>query len=456
MQSGKFLGLRMSTKEKQCNRIQKLATPILLLIQKAREYSHLASKAGMYTLSSILNKSVPFLLLPVLTHYLSPADYGIVSVFSVLVLALMPIIGLSSNTILLQRYFKSTTTRRQELLASSYVAMILVTTILVLTTLVISPWLTSWLKLPKMWLLLAVLAAFMGMVFTMSSTLLQIRQQVVRFGSTQFLQTLANTGLSLIFVVALGYGWEGRISGIIIASCIVMIYGVMYNLKNGDFELAMLLRPVEIKYIAKNGALLLPISLAGVGMAMSDRFLLAPMVSMEELGIYSVALMMCQLLVVLYSAIGMGFAPFFFEKYNGECAATRRKVVHSAYAISLLYLFLAFAFVSISPYIVNLMLNERYHSATGYIVWLAFGYAIMESGSLFHNHIVAEERNKILMWVSLSMLVISLAANYTLIKLNGTIGAAQALLVSSSFFLLINLYFSRRFNSSSLKLDDGL
>jgi O-antigen/teichoic acid export membrane protein len=429
---------------------------MLILIQKAKAHSHLLGKAGMYALSSILNKSVPFLLLPVLTHYLSPADYGIVSVFSVLVLALMPIIGLSSNTILLQRYFKSTSAERQELLASSYVVMILVTTLLVLTTLVISSWLTSLLKLPKLWLLLAVLASFSGMVFTMSSTLMQIRQQVVRFGTTQFIQTLINTGLSLVFVVALGYGWEGRISGIIIASAIAMIYAIIYNIRSGDFKFGMISRPTELRYIVKNGALLLPISLAGVGMAMSDRFLLAPMVSMTELGIYSVALMMCQLMVVMFGAISMGFAPFFFEKYNGECAETRRKVVSSAYAISFLYLLLAFTFVLISPYIVKLMLNERYHSATGYIAWLAFGYAIMESGGLFHNHMVAAERNKVLMWISFAMLAVSLAANYVLIKLNGTIGAAQALLVSASFFLAINLYFSRRHNKAPLRLDSGL
>lgn len=420
-----------------------------LLLQKIRKHNHLVSKAGMYFASSVLNKSIPFLLLPVLTHYLSPADYGFVSLFSVLVLALTPIIGLSSNTIFLQRYFKSTPTERRELLASSYVAMIMVAAILMLTMFLISPWLTTWLKLSEKWLLLAVLTAFMSMVFTMLSTLLQIRQQVVRFGSTQFIQTVANMGLSLMFVVALGYGWEGRISGIIIASAIMGLYSVIYNLRSGDLELAILLRPVSLGYVVRNGLLLMPASLAGIAMAMSDRFLLAPMVSIEALGIYSVALMLCQLLDVTYNAIGMGFAPFFFEKYNGECDKTRRKVVLSAYGITLLYLVLALAFILISPYIVNLMLNARYHTATGYIPWIALGYALMASGTLFNNHIVAGERNKIVMAVSSTMLVVALVANYSLIKLNGTIGAAQALLVSASYFFLVNLYFSCKYNGTA-------
>ena len=35
---------------------------------------------SIYTLASIINATIPFLLMPVLTRYLSPTDYGIIAI----------------------------------------------------------------------------------------------------------------------------------------------------------------------------------------------------------------------------------------------------------------------------------------------------------------------------------------------------------------------------------------
>ena len=39
----------------------------------------------IYVFCDGLNKAIPFLLLPFITHYLTPADYGIVTNYNVLV-----------------------------------------------------------------------------------------------------------------------------------------------------------------------------------------------------------------------------------------------------------------------------------------------------------------------------------------------------------------------------------
>lgn len=409
-------------------------------------------KAGKFAFFSILNRSVPFLLLPILTKYLSPADYGMVSLFSILTLTLMPIIGLNSNTIMLQRYFKSSEIERQQLISSSYAVMILVASIVMLMALLFSGELTSWLKLPLNWLLLAVLAALMGMIFTMFTTLLQIRQEVSRFGLAQLSQTIMNAGLSLLFVVVLGYGWQGRLSGIMVASCAMMLYSVYMNLNRGDIRVPMLLKPENMPHIVQNGLLLLPSSFAGAATAMSDRFLLAPKVSLKELGIYSAAIMICQILDVLYNAIGMAYMPIFFEKYHAESRGERRKAVLSSYAIVCLYLILASLFAIVAPYIVEIMLNERYHSASVFLGWIAFGYAMMASGSLLSNHIIAMENNSLVTAISVVMLVAAVSINYFMIGINGAKGASQALFLSGSFFLVINAFFSFKYNGGFMRV----
>lgn len=45
----------------------------------------LFGNAAIYLGANILNAGIPFLLLPILTRVLTPADYGIVAMFSVVV-----------------------------------------------------------------------------------------------------------------------------------------------------------------------------------------------------------------------------------------------------------------------------------------------------------------------------------------------------------------------------------
>jgi len=69
------------------------------------EYN-LIKKVSIYTSANILVKAIPFLLLPVLTRYLSPSDYGIIAIFQVILAFLIVFIGLNSNGAVMVNFFK--------------------------------------------------------------------------------------------------------------------------------------------------------------------------------------------------------------------------------------------------------------------------------------------------------------------------------------------------------------
>ena len=64
-----------------------------------------------YTLLGFLNAGLGFLLLPVLTTYLSPSDYGIISLVNVYVSVLMPVLGLSTAGLATIEYYNTGTTK---------------------------------------------------------------------------------------------------------------------------------------------------------------------------------------------------------------------------------------------------------------------------------------------------------------------------------------------------------
>ncbi|HIH5998879.1 TPA: lipopolysaccharide biosynthesis protein, partial [Proteus mirabilis] len=61
--------------------------------------------ASIYVLSNIINAAIPFLLLPVITKYLSQEEYGQAAMFQSLVLGLAAFVGLNIQGFSIRKYF---------------------------------------------------------------------------------------------------------------------------------------------------------------------------------------------------------------------------------------------------------------------------------------------------------------------------------------------------------------
>ena len=65
----------------------------------------LLRSATVYGLSNILERAIPVLLLPVLTFYLSPADVGMIAVFTAAIGLISLVVGVNVSYAVRRRYF---------------------------------------------------------------------------------------------------------------------------------------------------------------------------------------------------------------------------------------------------------------------------------------------------------------------------------------------------------------
>ncbi|MDZ7692677.1 MAG: oligosaccharide flippase family protein [Balneolaceae bacterium] len=184
--------------------------------------SKLFKSGGIYTISSIVEKAIPFLLLPVLTRYLSTEDYGIVSMFTVLIGLVVPFVGYNGHSAVLRNYFK------EDINIPTYIGNVLF--ILSCSTILIgsvvfffSDVIASYSEFPKDWLGTVLLVA-VGQ-FTVNIILVnwQAQDKAIQYGVFKILLTLLNLGLAILLIVGMGYGWEGRVIGKVVA---VTLFGV--------------------------------------------------------------------------------------------------------------------------------------------------------------------------------------------------------------------------------------
>jgi len=155
----------------------------------------------IYTFSSILSAAIPFLLLPILTRYLSPEQYGQIAMFSLFTTALAAVIGLSVHGAANRRFFdEDTTSIALARFNGNCFFILLASTSLALFCLVFTDsFLASYLGIPSIWIYLGLLNVFCSFILNIRLGQWQIRGKAKLYG---FLQ-VTNSFIVLLFSLSL-------------------------------------------------------------------------------------------------------------------------------------------------------------------------------------------------------------------------------------------------------------
>ena len=91
----------------------------------ARVLQNKFSKSALiYTISTFCNSLVPFLILPVLTRYLSTEEYGIISMFNATVSFIVPFVSMGFSTAIQRKLVEGRTSTDGEYLFNGYMTII--------------------------------------------------------------------------------------------------------------------------------------------------------------------------------------------------------------------------------------------------------------------------------------------------------------------------------------------
>ena len=69
--------------------------------------SSLIRNGSVYTISTIIEKAIPFLLLPIITRYLSAEEYGIYAMFTVLIGLYVPLSSLMTQSAIFRSFYEN-------------------------------------------------------------------------------------------------------------------------------------------------------------------------------------------------------------------------------------------------------------------------------------------------------------------------------------------------------------
>ena len=386
--------------------------------------SRFFKNASIYTVSDILNKLVPFVLLPVLTRYLTPSDYGIISMFSVFTSILGVFISLEMHGVISVKFFKISKEELKIYIANVLLIVSVTTMIVLLTILIFHSYFSKLLELPLEWLIIGIFVTLMTLFTTINLILWQSELKPIPLGIYQISQTIFNLTLSLVLIVGLGMGLEGRLIAISAASILFGFLSFSLLFKRNYVKLK--LNKPYINDALKFGIPLLPHALSTWVRTGIDRVFLTMLVSTTATGLYTVGFQIASVIMVLATAFNKAYSPFLFEKLNGITINQKKNLVKYTYLYFLILLLLASFIGWATPYLFSFFLGKDYSESQKYVLWFAFGFAFYGMYSMMFNYILYTQKTIYLSYITFSIGLLHVGLSYLFITYYGTIGAVQA------------------------------
>ena len=405
--------------------------------------SVLFGNAAIYLGANILNAAIPFLLLPILTRVLTPADYGIVAMFGIVLSVLGAFTGLSVHGAIGVRYFQMQKNELAEYVGTCIGILVISTSFIFLLVVFFGSWLSAVTGVPLDWLLVAVVLSGLQFLGNIRLSLWQVDGQAKKYGAFQVSQSLLNACFSLIFILIVGMAWQGRILGQALAIGMSGVVALWWLLKDG-----LLIRPVTWnRYGAdalKFGVPLIPHVIGALLIVAVDRFVIAKLLGIAQDGIYMVALQIGQAIGLLTESFNKAYSPWLFRKLSNATEELHIQIVRGTYLYFFIVLMGALTLGFIAPMLVRFLVGESFRDAGNFVIFIALGFAFGGCYFMVTNYLFYASKTSLLALITLASGIINIPLMFWLVGVNGLTGAGQAFMLSQAISFMVTWWLANK------------
>lgn len=413
------------------------------MLKKIR-YSSLVSGAGVYLTATLINASIPFLLLPVLTRYLTPEEYGMVAVFQVWCSLLAVICGLNTYGAATRKYYDYDEPDKYMGDYISACVTILVISAIIVTVLLLPflGMLSELLGLSEGWVLAGVVFAVGNFIVQLRLRQWQVRKKPVRYGQFQISQSAMNAGLSLFLVIVFTMGVDGRLIGVTLA---MLLFGCMGALLLWRDKLLVFgWQPRLMRDALSFSVPLLPHFAGSFLLLTVDRAVISSTLGLEAAGHYMVAVQLALALNLILQSIHKAYVPWLFERIKRDDSKEKMQIVRGSYIY-----FAALAAVALLAFLVGksvlvFIAGTSYAPAGDIIGWLVLAQAIRGMYYVVSSYLMYAKKTQQISWITIVSGAINILLLLILLKAYGLVGAAWAVCSGAAIQFLLSWYMASR------------
>lgn len=349
---------------------------------------------------SFFNEGISFILLILLANYIAPGEYGKLSLFNTVVTIMGYFIALSSQGFVSISYFKRDTLSFRQDFSSICFICLFFSSIFCLINILFGGWIAKVTDLTVTLLWIAISIAFFKVFQETWLNIYRIKEEIVKYGIISCGFALLNLIFSLFLVIKTPLNWQGRIYAQL--GCIV-IFGLLaigFFIKNHFFTSKISLS--SLKLVVCYGLPLIP-HLAALWLKQGgDRLIINKFHSIEDVGIYSFALNLTSIIVMVGNSFNNSNSVSIF-KILSEDLQTNEKInllKRQTRSVALITITIAIAIVACIGVFTPILLPN-------YVASLPYFFVLSLQGIgqciyfLYCNYFFYYMKTKILMFITI-------------------------------------------------------
>lgn len=405
--------------------------------------SSLFKNSSIYIITDGISQAIPFLLLPLISHYLSPADYGIITNFNVLFVILSIICFMTTAGVLPVIYYKKDKEALRLYISNMLFLNTIVTVGCLVMTLIFNRTIDHLIQLPLFYQILCLVTVWFASITNLNMILWRCEERPWSFGKYKIALSSLNIIITIWFVVILLWGWQGRVYSQCIAIIVFGAISLWILIRREYFVLKI--SKQDMLHVLFFALPLLPHALSFWLKSGINKIYLTDMCSLSENGLYSVALTWGGALSMFFLAFNNAYAPYLYKKLSfwetqsyDTTYQDKIRLVKMTYICLLGTLLISFLAYWVSLFIIKLTYAPSYFASIRFLPWAIMDVAFNGCYWMFVCFLYHTLKTKLLGAITFSLSIAQIGLSYVSILWLGSTGVAiSAAFISFITFIII-------------------
>jgi O-antigen/teichoic acid export membrane protein len=406
----------------------------------------LAGESAVYGLGGIANQALAILLVPVYARALGVANYGTVAILTTTLSLATLVVTLALPQAFFRSYLKEADSDRQRaaVLRTTTGLRILASVVGMLLVVASAPPLAI-LAFGGIehWPLVALVGpiTFFDTLNLVPLSLLRAERRPRAYAAISFSRAVVGSVLIIVFVVGFGMGVLGVLLGSLASAALTAAAGFTLLAREGRLQLG--LDGALVRHMLGFSLPLVPASVAGWTLNLSDRYVVGAFATREAVGLYSAGYtvgLAINALAIAPFTLAWGAAYWEIARQDGARAVIGRVLTGFVAVASCAALGLA----AFSTDAIRILLTPEFADARFVTGFSAFAYVLYGAFTILTTGLNLESQTRRVPLVMATAAIANVALNLALVPLIGYMGAAVSTLLSYGLLALLGGIVSQR------------
>jgi len=396
----------------------------------------------VYTIGNILTRGINIILLPIYTRYLTPVQYGIIDLFSIIASIISLTVALEISQAI-ARYYQDVETEAEktEYTSTAFLFTIFMYLIYIFVSLIFIDRLTVWILddiNKKNIFMLATFAIATSGIFYFTQNQLKWQIQPKDSVIVSILNAFVIAIVTLYCLILKHYQIESIFIGQIVGNIVAAIVGIYFAKES--YKIIFIYR-----YLKNMLHYSFPLIFSSISVFISlyiDRIMIKEFLDFNELGIYGVAYRFASVVGILMIGFQQSLTPLIFKHYREE--DTPRKISKIFNIFIILSLMIYLGSILFSKEIVELLTTSNYYRSSKFVSFLVL-VILISNIYIFFPGLNIVKKTKSLALLNFFGAIVNTILNYYLVRIYGLFGIVYATLAGLFLVLIVRVVWSNKY-----------